>query len=101
MIERVAQELKDQISFVRECKDEKSLIELALSTKDPIIALEISRSQHVTVKVLDVLLKHPSIVVRHNVAKSTNLSESQLNTLVKDEDMLVRDYAIRNLMNRK
>ena len=89
---------EEYLAVVRECKDEERMFQF-LKDDMPGVALELAKSRNVTPRVLDVLTRHPSITVRHEVAKNTLTSLETLKRLSSDKDMLVRDYARRTLKN--
>jgi hypothetical protein len=95
----VSTELIEKLKMARESTDEASLFKLCQS-HEPAIALEIARSQNAPIRVLDLLTRHTSIVVRHAVALNPNASSETLKRLSKDKDQLVRDYAKRSLLKR-
>lgn len=85
---------------VRSTKSENELLMLARSP-EPAIALEIARSSHATARILEILARHTSIVVRHSVMLNPNVAESTLERYVDDKDQLVRDYARLNLEKKR
>jgi hypothetical protein len=87
---------EEYLSVVRECRDEERMFQF-LKDDMPGVALELAKSKNVTPRVLDVLTRHPSITVRHEVAKNALTSVETLKRLASDKDMLVRDYARRTL----
>lgn len=87
---------EEYLAVVRECKDEERMFQF-LKDDMPGVALELAKSKNATPRVLDILTRHPSITVRHEVAKNTITSIETLKRLVSDKDMLVRDYARRTL----
>lgn len=93
-------ELVEKLKRVRETRDEAELFKLT-QTHEPAVALEIARSKHATPRVLDLLTRHTSIVVRHAVALNENVDLATLERLSRDKDQLVRDYAGRQLAKRK
>jgi hypothetical protein len=96
----VSTELIEKLKIARECTDEASLFNLCQS-HEPAVALEIARSKNATIRVLDLLTRHTSIVVRHAVALNPNVSSETLKRLCRDKDQLVRDYARRSLLKRQ
>ncbi len=92
-------ELVDKLKMIRECQDEVTLFKLCQS-HEPAVALEIARSTHAPLRVLDLLTRHTSIVVRHAVALNPNTGDETLKRLSSDKDQLVRDYAARALNKR-
>jgi hypothetical protein len=92
-------ELVNKLKSVRECSDETELFKLVQS-HEPAIALEVARSTHATPRVLELLTRHSSIVVRHAVALNPNVSPDTLKRLSSDKDQLVRDYAKRQLLKK-
>ncbi|MFZ4712370.1 MAG: hypothetical protein ACOYL6_01545 [Bacteriovoracaceae bacterium] len=93
-------ELIDKLKLIRESTDEVELFKLCQS-HEPAIALEIARSLNSPVRVLDLLTRHTSIVVRHAVALNPNTGLETLKRLSNDKDQLVRDYASRGLKKRQ
>jgi hypothetical protein len=87
---------EEYLKLVRDCKDEEKMF-LFLKEDMPGVALELAKSANVTPRVLDILIRHVSITVRHEVAKNQLTSLDTLNRLSSDKDMLVRDYARRTL----
>jgi hypothetical protein len=81
---------------VKQCTDQEKLLTF-LRSDLPGVALEIAKSSLAGFKVLERLTHHPSIVVRHEVAKNRQTSMETLTQLCDDKDMLVRDYARRTL----
>lgn len=47
------------------------------------------------------LVKHPSVLIRHYLARNELTPLSVLKLLIWDPDMLVRDYATRNYLKKK
>ena len=47
------------------------------------------------------LVGHPSVLIRHYLAKNESTPLSVLKLLIWDPDMLVRDYATRSYLKRK
>lgn len=84
------------LAVVRECRDEEKMFEFLKEDK-PGVALELAKSIHSTPRILDMLTRHSSITVRHEVAKNKSTSNETLIRLSEDKDMLVRDYARRTL----
>ena len=64
----------------------------------PGACLELASSSKATTRLLDRLAESSSIMVLHEVAKNTNCTKELLSKLSKNEDMLVRDYAVRSLL---
>jgi len=93
----------DKIAFlleeVRSCQDTEKMKSYLLLNK-PGVALELAKSAYATPEILERLTRHPSITVRHEVAKNKKTSPITLKRLSQDKDMLVRDYARRNLLER-
>ena len=87
---------EEYLAVFRECRDEERMFQF-LKDDMPGVALELAKSKNVTPRVLDVLTRHPSITVRHEVAKNALTSVETLKRLASDKDMLVRDYARRTL----
>lgn len=85
------------LTQVRDCEDEAKLFEYSRSTM-PGVALEVAKSHNATPRLLENLTRHPSITVRHEVAKNKNCSVETLKRISDDDDMLVRDYARRTLL---
>jgi len=81
---------------VRECRSESEMFQFLKDNK-PGVALELAKSVYTTPRILDILTRHPSITVRHEVAKNKSTSIMTLQNLSSDKDMLVRDYARRTL----
>jgi len=50
---------------------------------------------------MEKLVNHPSILIRHYLARRDSTSLNVLKQLIWDEDMLVRDYATRNYLKKK
>ncbi|MFN8370165.1 MAG: hypothetical protein U0T83_06015 [Bacteriovoracaceae bacterium] len=84
---------------VQHCTDIKKINEYARSS-DLGTVVAIAKNRHTPAGTLDMLTKHFSIVVRHEVAKHPNTDEMTLKRLITDKDMLVRDYAKRSLEKR-
>ena len=93
-------ELVEKLKRVRETHNEADLFKLTQS-HEPAVALEIARSKHATPRILDLLTRHASIVVRHAVALNENVGLPTLERLSRDKDQLVRDYAAIQLSKRK
>jgi hypothetical protein len=89
---------EDYLIEVRECRDEDKMFNLLKEDK-PGVALELSKSIHTVPRILDILARHPSITIRHEVAKNKTTSIETLTKMSNDKDMLVRDYARRTLKN--
>jgi hypothetical protein len=87
---------EEYLAIVRECKDEEKMFQFLKEDK-PGVAVELAKSKNVTARILDILTRHVSITVRHEVAKNTLTSQDTLKRLSDDKDMLVRDYARRTL----
>ena len=87
---------EEYLSLVRECRDEEKMF-LFLKEDKPGVALELAKSVHTTPRILDMLTRHASITVRHEVAKNRSTAAETLKRLSDDKDMLVRDYARRTL----
>jgi hypothetical protein len=87
---------EEYLALVRECRDEDKMFQF-LKEDLPGVALELAKSAHTTPRILDILTRHPSITVRHEVAKNKGTSRSTLEILSQDKDMLVRDYARRTI----
>lgn len=94
-------QLVDMLEQVRNGhKDESDLLKLACSNEIALL-LEMARTPEVPERVLDFLSKHHSIVVKHAVAKNPGASVQTLTQMMQDKDMLVRDYAKRNLARKE
>lgn len=87
---------EEYLALVRECRDEEKMFQFLKEDK-PGVALELAKSKNVTPRILDILTRHVSITVRHEVAKNPLTSVDTLKRLSSDKDMLVRDYARRTL----
>lgn len=87
---------EEYLALVRECRDEQQLFQFLKEDK-PGVALELAKSKNVTPRILDILARHVSITVRHEVAKNPLTPTETLKRMSKDKDMLVRDYAARTL----
>lgn len=84
------------LALVRECRDEEEMFRFLKEDK-PGVSLELAKSKNVSPRILDILTRHISITVRHEVAKNPLTPVSTLIRLSEDKDMLVRDYARRTL----
>ncbi len=84
---------RDEILY---CTDVKKIHEYAKSN-DLGTVVAIAKNKNTPAGTLDMLTKHFSIVVRHEVAKHPNTDQMTLTRLLTDKDMLVRDYAKRSL----
>jgi len=62
--------------------------------------IELAKSDYTTEYVLDLLARSPSITILHEVAKNSNCSRKRLRELSDYPDMLVADYARRNLKHK-
>lgn len=91
--------LVEKLQQARETTDESQLLKLC-QLHEPALSLEIARSNHATPRVLELLTRHPSIVVRHAVALNSNIALETLKRLSEDKDQLVRDYAAKKLKKR-
>ncbi len=87
---------EEYLTLVRDCRDEEKMFSFLKEDK-PGVALELAKSNNTTPRILDMLTRHPSITVRHEVAKNKNTAVPTLTRLSSDKDMLVRDYARRTL----
>lgn len=87
---------EEYLAVVRECRDEEKMFQFLKEDK-PGTALELAKSKNVSPRILDILTRHVSITVRHEVAKNPLTSHVTLLRLAEDKDMLVRDYARRTL----
>jgi hypothetical protein len=87
---------EEYLALVRECREEEQMFTF-LKEDRPGVALELAKSVHSTPRILDMLTRHSSITVRHEVAKNRSASVDTLKRLSDDKDMLVRDYARRTL----
>jgi hypothetical protein len=87
---------EEYLTLVRDCRDEEKMFQFLKEDK-PGVALELAKSIHSSPRILDMLTRHASITVRHEVAKNKSTSVDTLKRLVNDKDMLVRDYAKRTL----
>lgn len=77
-------------------KNEAELFQL-LQSDGPGIAAAIAKNPNATESILEKLMSHSSLIVRHEVAKNRQTPVRVLEKLILDKDMLVRDYAKRNL----
>ncbi len=91
---------EEYLSLVRECREEDKLFAFLKEDK-PGVALELAKSKNATGRILDILTRHPSITVRHEVAKNVLTPTETLKRLADDKDMLVRDYARRTLKSKE
>lgn len=87
---------EEYLAVVRECRDEDKQFQFLKEDK-PGVALELAKSKNAAPRILDILTRHVSITVRHEVAKNPLTPVTTLNRLAEDKDMLVRDYARRTL----
>jgi hypothetical protein len=87
---------EEYLSIVRECRDEEKMFQFLKEDK-PGVALELAKSKNVSPRILDILTRHVSITVRHEVAKNPLTPVETLLRMTEDKDMLVRDYARRTL----
>ena len=87
---------EEYLTLVRGCRDEEKMFQFIKEDK-PGVALELAKSKNVTPRILDILTRHVSITVRHEVAKNPLTPTETLKRLTEDKDMLVRDYARRTL----
>ena len=87
---------EEYLAVVRECRDEEKMFQFLKEDK-PGTALELAKSKNVSPRILDILTRHVSITVRHEVAKNPLTPVTTLLKLAEDKDMLVRDYARRTL----
>jgi hypothetical protein len=87
---------EEYLGLVRECQDEDKMFQFLKEDK-PGVAFELAKSTHVSPRILDILTRHVSITVRHEVAKNILTPVETLKRLSNDKDMLVRDYARRTL----
>lgn len=87
---------EEYLAMVRECRDEDKMFAFLKEDK-PGVAVELAKSKNVTPRILDILTRHVSITVRHEVAKNSLTPVETLKRLSSDKDMLVRDYARRTL----
>ncbi len=89
---------EEYLALVRECRSEEEMFNFLKEDK-PGVALELAKSKNVSPRILDILTRHISITVRHEVAKNPLTPPTTLQKLAFDKDMLVRDYARRTLMS--
>lgn len=89
---------EEYLAAVRECRDEEKMFSFLKEDK-PGVALELAKSTHSTPKILNILSRHLSITVRHEVAKNKSTPSETLKIMSNDKDMLVRDYARRTLLS--
>ncbi len=87
---------EEYLKKVRECRNENEMLDY-LKSDQPGVALELAKSIHSTPRILEMLTRHASITVRHEVAKNISTAKVTLERLSSDKDMLVRDYAKRTL----
>ncbi|MBP9680305.1 MAG: hypothetical protein KBD76_02780 [Bacteriovorax sp.] len=87
---------EEYLAVVRECRDEEKMFHFLKEDK-PGVAVELAKSKNTTPRILDILTRHASITVRHEVAKNIMTSPETLKRLSSDKDMLIRDYARRTL----
>jgi hypothetical protein len=87
---------EEYLKLVRDCRDEDKMFEF-LKEDRPGVAIELAKSVNTTSRILDMLTRHSSITVRHEVAKNRSTAVETLKRLAEDKDMLVRDYARRTL----
>ncbi len=87
---------EEYLAIVRECRDEEKCFQFLKEDK-PGVALELAKSKNVSPRILDILTRHVSVTVRHEVAKNVLTPVETLKRLAEDKDMLVRDYARRTL----
>ena len=87
---------EEYLGLVRECRDEERMFQFLKEDK-PGVALELAKSKNVSPRILDILTRHASITVRHEVAKNPLTPLETLKRLSNDKDMLVRDYARRTV----
>ena len=88
---------EEYLALVRDCSDEGKMFQF-LKEDRPGVALELAKSTKVSPRILDILTRHVSITVRHEVAKNLLTPVETLKHLSNDKDMLVRDYARRTLV---
>jgi hypothetical protein len=91
---------EEYLALVRECRDENQMLEF-LKEDRPGVALELAKSVHTAPRILDILTRHASVTVRHEVAKNKKTPVATLERLSNDKDMLVRDYARRTVKSLK
>ncbi len=87
---------EEYLALVRECSNEEKQFQF-LNENKPGVALELAKSKNASPRILDILTRHASITVRHEVAKNPLTPSETLKRLADDKDMLVRDYARRTL----
>lgn len=87
---------EEYLLAVRECTDEEKMFQFLKEDK-PGVAFELAKSKNAFPRILDILTRHASITVRHEVAKNPLTPTETLLRLSSDKDMLVRDYARRTL----
>lgn len=87
---------EEYLGLVRACRDEEKMFQYLKEDK-PGVALELAKSKNVSPRILDILTRHASITVRHEVAKNPITPLQTLIRLGEDKDMLVRDYARRTI----
>lgn len=87
---------EEYLAQVRECRDEDKMFSFLKEDK-PGVALELAKSTHAAPRILDILSRHTSITVRHEVAKNKSTPIETLKLMSNDKDMLIRDYARRTL----
>ena len=87
---------EEYLAIVRESRDEEKQFHFLKEDK-PGVALELAKSKNAAPRILDILTRHVSITVRHEVAKNPLTPLETLKKLSEDKDMLVRDYARRTL----
>lgn len=81
-------------------ENEEKLLQLCL-IGDEIVVLDIALSSYATAKILKVLSKHHSVLVRHAVACHQSTEKEILADLSIDKEVLVRDMAKVNLRLRE
>ena len=87
---------EEYLAIVRESRDEEKQFQFLKEDK-PGVAIELAKSKNASPRILDILTRHVSITVRHEVAKNPLTPLETLKRLSEDKDMLVRDYARRTL----
>lgn len=87
---------EEYLAEVRECRDKDKMFSFLKEDK-PGVALELAKSTHADPRILDILARHISITVRHEVAKNKSTPIEMLKLMSSDKDMLIRDYARRTL----
>jgi tRNA nucleotidyltransferase/poly(A) polymerase len=93
--------LKDfSLEDVRNCKNEEEMVQLYKEGR-PGAHLELAKSSHATDYIFELLVRLSSVPVLHEVAKNSNTPRSILEELIGHKDMLVCDYARRNLDYQK